>query len=446
MTTKRTDLIAIAFLIYSIYFGAGNLIFPIKVGFRVGTELTPSMIGFILAAVALPAIVLWACAKVGGGLDKITGALPKWMALTMAISLYIIIGPFVGLPRFSGVAYQTVLPLMGGERSALGIFIFSLVFFGVTLYFAIKPGKILDVVGRFMAPVLVVVLLFIAFGAVFAPQGPVASPDPTLALGSAAGYAAYGFEEGYQTLNALGSLVLAVVILNSVRGLGLEGRELETTTMKGMIIAGIGLAITFAALGFLGATAHDLVDKPQNAVTGAEMSPPYAMALYGTWGMIALAVVVTLACLTTAIGLISACGSYFSQNVPIAGYAGWTVIFSIASVLMANIGLGPLLALARPVLLGVYPIAMCVAILCHFQNRMPNRQLVFLITLIPVIPLGIIEGLRTGGVERFSGLYESLSVLPMYSLGFGWVIPAIVFFALGMFLAGRKPADTAAAS
>ena len=440
MTVKRIDLIAVAFLIYSIYFGAGNLIFPIKVGYRVGIELVPTIFGFILAAVVLPAIVLWSCARVGGGLDKITAALPRWMALTLAISLYIIIGPFVGLPRFSGVAYQTMLPLIGGSRSALGVFLFSLAFFGVTLYFAIKPGKILNVVGRYMAPVLVIVLLFIAFGAVVAPQGNIAAPDPTLSLASSAGFVAYGFEEGYQTLNALGSLVLAVVILNSVRGLGLEGDAVTSVTMKGMVIAGAGLAVTFIALGHLGATSHALVGQAQNAVTGAEASPPYAMALYGRWGMVALAIVVTLACLTTAIGLISACGTYFSQTIPVASYATWTLIFSVASVLMANIGLGPLLALARPVLLGVYPIAMCIAILCLFQDRMPDKRFVFLVTLIPVVPLGIIEGFRTGGVERFSAVYENLSVLPMYSLGFGWIVPALAFFSAGMYLAGRKKA------
>lgn len=396
------------------------------------------MIGFILAAVALPAVVLWACVRLNGGVDKITAALPTWLGLTLAISLYIIIGPFVGLPRFSGVAYETILPLIGAEKSATGALVFSLLFFAVTFYFAIRPGRILAVVGKFMAPVLVLVLVLIAFGAVFAPQGTIASPDPSLALDSALGYFAYGFEEGYQTLNALATLVLAIVIINSVRGLGLDDDDVAGYTMKGMLVAGIGLAITFASLSYLGATSHDLVALPQNVVTGVEMSPPYAKALYGIWGMIAVSIVVTLACLTTSIGLMSSCGTYFSNVIPLTGYRGWIIIFTILSILMANIGLGPLLILVRPVLLGVYPIAMCVALLCLVQDRMPNQRLVFLLTLTPVIPLGIIDGFRTGGVQGMSGLYDALSFLPLYKEGFGWVIPALIFYGMGMLLAKKE--------
>lgn len=433
---------AIAFLIYSIYFGAGNLIFPIKVGYRVGPELWSAMTGFILAAVALPALVLWACARVDGGFDKVTQALPKPFALVLAVSLYLIIGPFLGLPRFAGVAYTTIQPLLGDAGgSNIGLLIFSLLFFSLTLVLAINPGKILDIVGKIMAPILVVVLLVIALGAVFAPQGPISGVDPQLGLGSAMGFFAYGFEEGYLTLNAIGSLIIGIVILNSVHGLGFDRDDAGRYTMQGMLFAGIGLAVTFAALSYLGATSHELVGLPQHEVTGAEITPVYAQALYGIWGMIALALAVILACLTTAIGLISACGSYFSKVMPIMGYRGWAISFSILSVVVANMGLGPLLATARPVLLGFYPIAMCVALLSLVQDRMPNRRFVFSFTLVPVVPLGIIEGLRTSDVQKLNALYDALAWLPMYREGFGWVIPALVFFGVGMVISKNKPCE-----
>jgi branched-chain amino acid:cation transporter, LIVCS family len=162
----------IAFLIYSFYFGAGNLIFPIKVAYRVGPELLPAMTGFILAAVALPALILWACARVDGGIDKVTEVLPKPLALFLAVTLYLIIGPLVALPRFSGVAYTTIQPLLGDAGAApVGLLLFSLLFFGMTLALAINPSKILDIIGKFMAPILVLVLMLIAFGAVFSHRG-----------------------------------------------------------------------------------------------------------------------------------------------------------------------------------------------------------------------------------------------------------------------------------
>ena len=435
---RPIDLVAISFLIFSIYFGAGNLIFPVKIGFRVGENLTPTLIGFILASAALPALVLWACLRVNGGLDKITEALPKPLALLTGITIYTIMGPFVGLPRFAGVSYKTIQPLLGGVgESSSGLLIFSLIFFGITLKYALTPGKILDVVGKVMAPLLVGVVLLIAFGAVFAPQGQMAATDPKLST-SAMKLFAFGFQEGYQTLNAMGSLVMSLVILNTVRQLGLRESEITSFTMKGMLLTCIGLAITFTALAYLGATAHSLVDLPQHAVTGAEVTPVYAQALFGKMGVVALAIVITLACLTTAIALISSCGTYFSRIFPAISYRNWAIIFTIASLFGANIGLGPLLALARPVLLSIYPVAMTLALLCLVQHRMSDRRFVFLTTLAPVVILSIFTGLKMGGVHSLTPLYEAFAWLPMAKLGFGWVIPALVFYGIGMMLSKKK--------
>jgi len=439
---KKTELLAVAFLIYSIYFGAGNLIFPIKVGYRVGAELLPAMTGFILAAVALPALVLWSCVRVDGGIEKVTAVLPKSLSLILAVTLYLIIGPLLGLPRFAGVAYATIQPLLGVEGDfPYGLLVFSLLFFPLSLLLAINPGKILDVVGKFMAPILITVLLLIAFGAVFNPQGAIVPVDPEFSKRSAIGIFSYGFEEGYQTLNAIGSLIIGIVILNSVHGLGFDRQDVGRYTMQGMLFGGIGLAVTFAALGYLGATAHELVDLPQHQITGAEITPVYARALYGMWGMIALALVITLACLTTAIGLISACGAYFNKIAPVMSYRGWTILFTILSIFVANMGLGPLLATAKPVLLAFYPIAMCVALLSLVQDRMPNPRFIFLVTLIPVIPLGLIEGLRSSEVQKFDSLYDALSWLPMYQEGFGWMLPGLLFFIMGMFFSKPKVKD-----
>jgi LIVCS family branched-chain amino acid:cation transporter len=435
---NRGDLVAISFLIYSLYFGAGNLIFPIKVGYRVGVELLPAMVGFIAAAVALPALVLWACARADGGIEKVAEALPKPLAMAMAITLYMIIGPLLGLPRFAGVAYTTVRPLLGSGGQEYGLLVFSLVFFALTLFLAINRGRILDIVGKVMAPMLITVLLLIAFGAVFFPQGTVGGVDPFLPKQSTIGFFGYGLEEGYQTLNAIGSLVMGIVVLNSIHALGFDRKDVGNYMMQGVLFAGIGLAVTFAALSYLGATAHELAGLPQHEVTGAEITPVYAQALYGVWGMIALAIVVTLACMTTAIGLISACGSYFSTIIPAISYKAWAVGFTVLSIVVANMGLGPLLVTARPVLLGCYPIAITVALLSLVQHKMADRRFVFLFTLIPVIPLGIIEGLRTSGSNHLLSVQQFASALPLYEQGFGWLVPGLVFFAAGMVISEKR--------
>ena len=429
------DIVGISFLIYSIYFGAGNLIFPIKVGYRVGTEMLPAMVGFILAAVVLPAIVLWSCCRVDGGLGKIVDPLPRAIGLTIAVSLFLIIGPFVALPRFSGVAYNTIQPLIGSEGGgASGRFVFSLLFFSATLVLALRPGKILDIVGKVMSPVLVLVLLFIAGGSILFPQGPVAEPDIAFFAKSNTEFFVFGFEEGYQTLNALASLILGLVILNAVRGLGLEGREVERYTMLSMLFAGLGLALTFAALSYLGATSHELVDVPPHLATGAEMAPYYARALYGPVGEIALAIIVTLACLTTAIGLIAACSQYFHQLRPSVSYVGWAITFTLISILCANVGLGPLLLAAKPVLLGVYPMAMSLSLLSLVRAKLWNTRVVYLITLIPVFPLSALEGLRAAELQFAQQAHETLLWLPLQAEGFGWLLPGCIFFFLAVMI------------
>ena len=430
---RFTEIAGISFFIYSLFFGAGNLIFPIKVGYRVGSVLTPTMIGFLLAAVAIPAAMIWACTRVDGGVDKIMQPLPRWMGVSLAIALYLIIGPFLGLPRFSGVAYTTIKPLLPENiSSSVMQLIFSLVFFITTLVLAINPARILHVVGKVMAPALVIVLLAIAVGAVLSPQGPVASPDVNIGATKSLDYFIYGLKEGYQTLNALGSLLLGIVIINAVHGLGLDRKTAGRYTMLGMLFGGIGLAITNVALAYLGATAHDVVGLPPSTVTGAEIGPPYAEALYGQWGIIALAIVIILASLTTAIGIITACGEYFSKLFPKFGYRSWVTAFTLLSIFVANVGLGPLLLAAKPVLLGIYPIALCITALSLLKNRMPNQPFVFMFTLAPVIPLGLIEGARTAGISAIEPVTRLIDWLPLFEAGFAWILPAMLFFGLGM--------------
>ena len=160
------DIAGISFFIYSIYFGAGNLIFPIRIGYRVGHYITPAMIGFIVAAVILPALVVWACTRVDGGVEKVTAPLPRWFAVLIGILMYLIIGPLLGLPRFSGVAYTTLQPLLPDDNGGKTLpMIFSVIFFGATLALSINPARILQIVGKIMAPALVVVLLAIAISA-----------------------------------------------------------------------------------------------------------------------------------------------------------------------------------------------------------------------------------------------------------------------------------------
>ncbi len=436
MKTKLTtiEMGAVAFMAYSMYFGAGNLIFPLRLGYAVGSEMGPALIGFLVTAVGFPILVVLACARIGGGLDRLTENLPKLLAVPFTFLLYIILGPLVATPRTAVVAYDSSAPLIGGA-STLSQAIFLAVFFAITLAMSINPHKLLDIVGKMVTPLLLLVLGVIVIGAILLPQGPVAPPNETFAAAATSDFFARGVDEGYQTMNPLGSLVLAVVILKVVADCGLTDRSvIASSTLKAMLIAAVGLSLTYAGLAYLGATAH--VVAP-DASRGPDIVVPYAMAMFGRLGVVCLAVVVILACLTTAVGIMSACGFYFAKVFPSLGYKGAVVVCCILGMLVANIGLGPLLVMSRPVLFFIYPIAMGIVFLNLAINWIKNPRLAFSVAVVILAPFALIDGLRIAGVELPSALLNALQSLPFFDLGLYWVIPTIIGFVAGAFLAPR---------
>ena len=433
-----TDVMAIGLMTFALFLGAGNIIFPPYLGYTAGTELIAAMLGFLLTGVGLPLLGVVACARIGGGLEKLTAILPTRFALIFSVVLFLAIGPLFALPRTAVVSYELgVLPFLG-ESGSLSLAVLSVAFFAVALYFALFPGRLVESVGKLITPMLVAVLVVISVGVFMYPQGELGAPaDSMISQGFF-----NGFREGYQTLDALAALVFGVVIINAIRSKGVtEPGQISRYTLIAGLIASIGLSLVYLVLGYIGAISHELVAVPDN---GAQIISQFVNAVFGAWGRVVLATTVILACLTTAIGLLSACGAYFSRAFPALNYRSWVLLCGLISALIANVGLNTLLKVTIPALLIIYPVAIALLVVSLLKPALPRPKLVMTFVLFPVGLISLIEGLHAAKLVFVEPIFSLLGYLPLQEQGLAWLLPGLVSGVLGLLFSLR--ADNVATS
>lgn len=251
-----------------------------------------------------------------------------------------------------------------------------------------------------------------------------------------------GFREGYQTLDALAALVFGVVIINAIRSKGVtEPGQISRYTLIAGLIASIGLSLVYLVLGYIGAISHELVAVPDN---GAQIISQFVNAVFGAWGRVVLATTVILACLTTAIGLLSACGAYFSRAFPALNYRSWVLLCGLISALIANVGLNTLLKVTIPALLIIYPVAIALLVVSLLKPALPRPKLVMTFVLFPVGLISLIEGLHAAKLVFVEPIFSLLGYLPLQEQGLAWLLPGLVSGVLGLLFSLR--ADNVATS
>jgi len=418
-TLKTRDLIALGFMTFALFLGAGNIIFPPMVGQLSGNQLWYSAVGFLLTGVGLPLLTVVALARVGGDMNALTSPIGKGAGIVLGVLVYLTIGPFFATPRTATVSFEVgFAPFVGGSGVARGFY--TVVYFGIVMLLALFPGKLIDTVGKIITPALIVALIVLAGAAVLVPAGTIGEPtglyiDAPLSQ---------GFVQGYQTMDALGALVFGIVIINAIRSRGIsDARLLTRYAIVAGIIAAVGLALVYLSLILLGASSGGLAP---DATTGAPILTAFASHVFGPLGSVLLAIVITLACLTTAVGLVSACGDYFSTLLP-TSYRSVVILVSLFSMAVANQGLEQLIAISVPVLSAIYPVAIALVVLslaCGFWRK-PSR--VFIPTLTVAALFGIMDGLAAAGFARL--VPGAVANLPGANLGLGWLLPVLVVLA-----------------
>ena len=424
--------LAVGFMLFALFLGAGNIIFPPELGQQSGDQFIISIIGFLITGVGLPLVAIIAVAKNGGDLQVLSNRVNPVFGLLFTSIVYLSIGPFFAIPRTGAVSYEIgVLPFLNEAQAAswVPLFITTLVFFGITLYLAFNPTKLVDRIGKILTPALLIVIALLAVKAFITPMGE---------FGEAQGkYIENAFSEsfiqGYLTMDVLGALVFGIVIIQALQARGItdKAKQIKVSIFAG-IIAAIGLAFVYISLSYIGASSVDSVGLLAN---GGQILSASAEVLYGDFGKIILSATIILACLTTSVGLLSANAAFFERVLPILSYRGYLMVFSVFSLAIANLGLTQLLSITLPVLMFIYPIAIVLMITSLFAGKFGHAPIVYILPLIVTTLVAVNDGLNTAGwtIEAYDKFL--LNVLPLQGQSLGWLIPAVVAFIIGAIIA-----------
>lgn len=433
------QLLVVASMLFGMFFGAGNLIFPASMGQLAGRNLWLASVGFLITGVGLP---LLGVAALGisreEGLLELSSRVSKGYGLFFTCLLYLTIGPFFAIPRCATVSYtvgiQRMLPETGQN---LALAVFSLVFFGAVLFFSLRPGEILTWIGKVLNPLFLCFLAVLVLRALTAPLGSVADIDPTGSYVTAA--LPTGLLEGYNTMDALASLAFGIIVVNAIRSLGVEepGQVARSTVLAGLF-SSLLMAAIYLMVTVVGAQSRGLFEASSN---GGEALAQIAEHYFGPAGALILAATVTIACLKTAVGLITSCGETFVKIFPHGpSYRVWAVTFCVVSFLIANLGLNAILDYSTPVLMFLYPLSIVLILLTLCGGFFGNDKTVLKWTIGCTAVASVFDLLRTlpGETQAFFHLEGVVAWaqnwLPLCKQGFGWVLPAFVGLVIGLVL------------
>ncbi len=422
--------LAVGLLLFALFLGAGNIIFPPLLGQQAGEHITVAMIGFLITGVGLPLLAIVAVAKAGGDLQLLANRVNPVFGIIFTSIVYLAIGPFFAVPRTGSVSYEIGIAPFLSEVAAdhwAPLFITSVLFFALILYLAINPSKLVDRVGKILTPALLIVILLLAVKSFVTPMG-----ESSLAVGKyTTSPFTEGFIQGYLTMDVLSALVFGIVILQALRGMGMSdtNKQVKTTIFAG-IVAAIGLAFVYISLGYIGNTSVDAIGISDN---GGIIIAKSADVLFGNLGSVILSLTILLACISTAVGLLTANAQFFNKLFPKISYKTFLIVFTIFSLAITNVGLSTIISTSLPVLLIIYPLAMVLMVLSLVDNFFKGGQIVYILALIPTFMVSLYDGLKLMDFKIVP--YENfLKALPLYEQSLGWLVPAIVGAIIGFII------------
>lgn len=436
LTTKES--VYVASMLFGMFFGAGNLIFPVEVGQQAGSHVWLAAVGLLITGVGLP---LFGVAALGisrsSGLYELSSRAGKPYGMFFTCLLYLTIGPFFAIPRCATTSFTVGLEqiLPESELSWLWLLLFSAAFFAVVLFFSLRPGKILTWIGKILNPVFLAFLAVLVVVALLRPGAAVSEVEP---LGDYAGKPFFtGFLAGYNTMDALASLAFGIVVVQVIRGLGVEEPgAVAGSTVRAGVFSCLFMGLIYVAVTVVGVQSRGLFAPAENGgVALAQIARHYL----GSAGALVLAATVTLACLKTAVGLVTSCAETFVGMFPRGPkYAVWAVVFSVVSFLFANLGLSAIIGWSIPVLMFLYPLAIALIALALFGKLFRHDRAVYGWTIGFTLVAALYDLLRTlpaavRAALHLDGALEAVgSVLPLAGLGLGWLVPTLLGAAIGL--------------
>lgn len=431
------EYVYVASMLFGLFFGAGNLIFPIHMGQMAGANVWVSVLGFLVTGVGLPLLGVAALGiSRSTGLFDLSSKAGKPYGLFFTCLLYLTIGPFFAIPRCATTSFtvglEQILPNNGRER--LYLFLFTLAFFAAALIFSLFPGKILTVVGKILNPCFLLFLGVLVAVSLISPSAAVSDVAPQGDYVSKPFFT--GFLDGYNTMDALAGLAFGIIVVRVISGLGVKKPgAIASNTVRSGIFSCLLMALIYVAVAVVGAQSRGIFETSENGgIAFAQIAQHYL----GYAGLFVLAATVTLACLKTSVGLITSCAETFSgifKKGP--SYRVWAIIFSAVSFLFANLGLNSIITYSLPVLMFLYPLAIVLILLALFGKFFGHDRRVYAwtigFTLLPAVYDGFMTLNANVTIIDSTVIREITSkYLPFSDLGLGWLCPAAVGFAIGL--------------
>lgn len=424
MKLSRKNMVLTSFMLFSLFFGAGNLIFPPFLGQSAGEHTLTAMLGFLITAVVLPVLGVVVVARFDG-LDRLGQQVGRRFGLVFTVLIYLSIGPGLGIPRAASVPFEmAVAPyLPAGSSSAVFMALYSLIFFLVALWLCLTPSKLVSRIGHYLTPSLLILLLVLFVGFLF--RGEVAVSAAREAYDAAPFLK--GFAEGYNTMDTIAALNFGLVIATTLGSFGLtEKKDVMRHTVLAGICAGTILALVYAMLSYMGMCSSGVYALPDN---GAQTLRAIVYQVFGTPGAVLLAAIFTLACLTTCVGLINSISQYFSTLFGKLSYRQWVAVITLFSFLVCNLGLNTILSISVPVLNAIYPVSIVLILLGLSHGLWKNNRFVCPVTVGGTALVSVIYAMDEAGLPELLD-----RVLPLYSEGYGWLCVAAVLLLVGIIL------------
>ena len=441
MTTKKLTLrqkILVAGTLFGMFFGAGNLIFPVHLGQMAGRNALPAIIGFIITAVGIPILGVAAIGVThSDGLQTLSGKVGKGYGIFFTCLLYLTIGPLFAIPRCATVSFTTgITPLLGADSpERLYLLLFSAVFFAFVLFFSLRPGKITVWIGKIINPLFLFFFAVLMLAALLAPGAAVSAVEPVEAYRSDAFFPA--LIEGYGTMDAIAGLAFGIVVIDVIRRMGVDNDDtIAEDVLSSGLLTGALMALIYVVSIVVGAQSRGLFELSEN---GGIALTQIAGHYLGGVGLFILAFTITFACLKTSIGLVTACAETFSKmtNGKIS-YRSWAILFTVFSFAVSNIGLSAIIEYSIPMLMLIYPPAIALILLAFLGKFFAHDRTVYITTMTGTWAAAIFDCMKTLPAPVQTALHLDAPIafaaahLPLFDKNLGWLLPAVIGFAAGM--------------
>lgn len=418
------NIFVMGFALFAMFFGAGNLIFPPYLGFQTANRWFPAFICFILTDVGLSIFALIMLTRTGKGIEGVTDVIGKNLSRVLLIANAICLGPLIAIPRTAATTFElAVAPLFPGVSS----WISAIVFFAICIVLCLKQAKVIDIIGSVLSPLMVIALAILIISGIVNPLG---SVGETVRVSS---IAKEGITAGYQTMDMLGGIIFSVGILLSIRQKGYHTtKEQSKITGYSGLIAAVALSLVYGGLAYLGATVSETFPE---GLTQSALLVRITQQLLGKTGSALLGFIVAAACVTTSVGLLSSFSEFVTELTKgKANYKTVVIITSVISCVISNFGISTIISLAAPILDLIYPVFVDLVFLSMFSHKIKNNNVykfsagaAFIVNLLLLI-------------ETYSSISFGISSWPLSSLGFAWLLPAVLGAVLGLFIKDRKKA------